>query len=40
VQVDADILVSGAIVKPVRLAFSPIGRGSIIDGVSMAVIAR
>lgn len=39
-SVDATLLVCGATPKPVRLGFSPSRRGSRIDAVSVAMVAR
>lgn len=39
VRCDAALLISGAPFRPISIAFNPIRRGSIIDAISLAVIA-
>lgn len=38
-QADARLLVCGATTKPVRLGFSPIGRGAHVSAISLAMVA-
>ncbi len=40
VRVDAQLLVGGAAATPVQIGFGPVARGSTIDAVSVAVVAR